>query len=179
MQLSNLLTQGKSFTSGILFLFISAKCRENFQLPGNFGVAEKAAEVNQNLYNSENNCKKVEVLSNFRFDTFYTCNDSAQPRLDAAMILVICHRGMKSFCRRLSSVQLIITLDTELSDDKGIQRRLRYQCCAATKLRASIFRCSKAVKNVCTFSFLLYAHVCITIMVLFQEVMHAEDACGL
>jgi len=29
------------------------------------------------------------------------------------------------------------------------------------------------------FSFLLYAHVCITIMVLFQEVMHAEIACGL
>jgi len=38
--------------------------------------------------------------------------------------------------------------DTELSDDKGIQRQLRYQYCAANKLRASFSRCSKAVKNV-------------------------------
>ena len=30
-----------------------------------------------------------------------------------------------------------IALDTELSDDKDIQSQLRYQCCAANKLRAS------------------------------------------
>ena len=41
-----------------------------------------------------------------------------------------------------------ILLDTELSDDKGIQRQLRYQYCAANKLRASFSRCSNAVKNV-------------------------------
>jgi len=41
-----------------------------------------------------------------------------------------------------------IVLDTELSDDKDIQRQLRYQYCAANKLRASISRCSNAVKNV-------------------------------
>jgi len=31
----------------------------------------------------------------------------------------------------------------------------------------------------CTFSFLLYPHVCITNMVEFQKVMHAKIACGL
>ena len=41
-----------------------------------------------------------------------------------------------------------ILLDTELSDDKDIQRQLRYQYCAANKLRASFSRCSNAVKNV-------------------------------
>ena len=41
-----------------------------------------------------------------------------------------------------------IVLDTELSDDKDIQRQLRYQYCAANQLRASFSRCSNAVKNV-------------------------------
>jgi len=41
-----------------------------------------------------------------------------------------------------------IVLDTELSDDKDIQRQLRYQYCAAKKLRASFSRCSYSVKNV-------------------------------
>jgi len=40
-----------------------------------------------------------------------------------------------------------IVLDTELSDDKDLQRQLRYQYCAADKLRASFSRCSNAVKN--------------------------------
>jgi len=39
-------------------------------------------------------------------------------------------------------------LDTELSDDKDIQRQLRYQYCAANKLRASFSRCKSAVKKV-------------------------------
>ena len=34
-----------------------------------------------------------------------------------------------------------IVWDTELSDDKDIQRQLRYQYCAANKLRASFSRC--------------------------------------
>ena len=46
-----------------------------------------------------------------------------------------------------------IALDTELSDDKDIQRQLRYQYCAANKLRASFSRCSNAVKNVLFRSF--------------------------
>ena len=46
-----------------------------------------------------------------------------------------------------------ILLDTELSDDKDIQRQLRYQHCAANKLRASFSRCSNAVKNVLFRSF--------------------------
>ena len=46
-----------------------------------------------------------------------------------------------------------IVLDTELSDDKDIQRQLRYQYCAANKLRASFSRCSNAVKNVLFHSF--------------------------
>ena len=46
-----------------------------------------------------------------------------------------------------------IVLDTELSDDKHIQRQLRYQYCVANKLRASFSRCSNAVKNVLFRSF--------------------------
>jgi len=46
-----------------------------------------------------------------------------------------------------------ILLDTELSDDKDIQRQLQYQYCAANKLRASFSRCSNAVKNVLFRSF--------------------------
>ena len=38
-----------------------------------------------------------------------------------------------------------ILLHTELSDDKDIPRQLRYQYCAANKLRASFSRCSNAV----------------------------------
>ena len=41
-----------------------------------------------------------------------------------------------------------ILLDTELLDDKDIQRQLQYQYCAANKLRASFSCCSNAVKNV-------------------------------
>ena len=41
-----------------------------------------------------------------------------------------------------------LILDTELSDNKDIQRQLRYQHCAANKLRVSFSRCSNAVKNV-------------------------------
>jgi len=46
-----------------------------------------------------------------------------------------------------------ILLDTELSDEKEIQRQLRYQYCAANKLRASFSRCANAVKNVLFRSF--------------------------
>jgi len=46
-----------------------------------------------------------------------------------------------------------ILLDTELSDDKDIQRQLRNQYCAANKLRAFFSRCSNAVKNVLFRSF--------------------------
>ena len=46
-----------------------------------------------------------------------------------------------------------IVLDTELSDDKVIQRQLPYQYCAANKLRASFSRCSNAVQNVLLRSF--------------------------
>jgi len=45
-------------------------------------------------------------------------------------------------------IYLGILLDTEFSDDKDIQRQLRYQYCAAKMLRASFCRCSNAVKNV-------------------------------
>ena len=44
-------------------------------------------------------------------------------------------------------------MDTEFSDDKDIERQLRYQYCAANKLRASFPRCSNAVKNVLFRSF--------------------------
>jgi len=41
-----------------------------------------------------------------------------------------------------------IVLDTELPDDKDIQRQLRYQYCASSMLRASFSQCTNAVKNV-------------------------------
>jgi len=52
-----------------------------------------------------------------------------------------------------------IVLNTELSNDKNIQRQLRYQYCAANKLRASLSRCSNAVENVlfCSFCTPMYA----------------------
>ena len=52
-----------------------------------------------------------------------------------------------------------IVLDTELSDDKDIQRQLRYKYCVANKLRASFSRSSNAVKNVlfCSFCTPMYA----------------------
>ena len=46
-----------------------------------------------------------------------------------------------------------IVLDIELSDDKEIQRQIRYQYEAVNKLRASFSRCSNAVKNVLFRSF--------------------------
>ena len=69
-------------------------------------------------------------------------------------------------------------LNTELSDDKDIQRQLRLKYCAkkqAASLFFPMFKCSQK----CTNPFLLYAHVCITNMVEFQKVMHAKIACGL
>jgi len=49
-----------------------------------------------------------------------------------------------------------IVLDTELSDDKDIQRQLRYQYCAANKLRASFSRFSNPVKKVLFRSFCMH-----------------------
>jgi len=46
-----------------------------------------------------------------------------------------------------------ILLDNELSHHKDIQKQLRYQYCAANKLRAFFSRCSNAVKNVLFRSF--------------------------
>ena len=46
-----------------------------------------------------------------------------------------------------------IVLDTEVSDNKDIQRQLQYQYFAANKLRASFSRCSNLVKNVLSRSF--------------------------
>jgi len=54
-------------------------------------------------------------------------------------------------------------LDTELPDDKDIQRQLRYKYLQETSCEPLLpmFQCSYK----CTFSFLLYVHVCITIVV--------------
>jgi len=64
-----------------------------------------------------------------------------------------------------------IVSDTELSDDKDIQRQLRYQYCAANKLRASISRCSNAVKTVLFRSFVLPC------MILNYGVISGSHAC--
>ena len=57
-----------------------------------------------------------------------------------------------------------IVLDTELSDDKDIQRQLRYQYCAANKLRAS-FPVVQMELNTYFFVPFVRPHVCISIMV--------------
>ena len=46
-----------------------------------------------------------------------------------------------------------IVVDAELADDKDIMRQLRYQYCAANKLRSSFSRCTVDVKNVLFRSF--------------------------
>jgi len=66
------------------------------------------------------------------------------------LLLKLCGQNIKSADHYK---YLGIVLDTELSDDKDIQRQLRYQYCAANKLRASFPRCSNAVKNVLFRSF--------------------------
>ena len=66
---------------------------------------------------------------------------------------------------------LWIVLDTELSDDKDIQRQLRYQYCASNKLRASFSRCSNAVK---TYFFVPFVRPC---MHLNYGVISGNHAC--
>jgi len=74
----------------------------------------------------------------------------------ATPLLTLCGQNVKSADHYR---YLGIVLDTELSDDKDIQRQLRYQYCAANKLRAFFPRFWKAVKNVlfCSFGTLMYA----------------------
>ena len=55
-------------------------------------------------------------------------------------LLTLCGQNVKSADHYK---YLGIVLDTELSDDKDIQRHLQYQYCAANKQRVSFFQCSK------------------------------------
>ena len=64
-----------------------------------------------------------------------------------------------------------ILLDTELSDDKDIQRHLQHQYCAANKLQASFSRCSNAVK---TYFFVPFVRAC---MHLNYDVISGSHAC--
>jgi len=66
-----------------------------------------------------------------------------------------------------------IVLDTDLSDDKGIGRQLRYQCCAVNKLRAFFPDIQMQFKTY--LFFLLHVRVCIIIL----AVIRAEISCGL
>ena len=59
--------------------------------------------------------------------------------------------------RKILAAPLIV-LDTELSDDKDIQRQVQYQYCAANKLWASFSSRSNAVKNVLFHSFCTPMH---------------------
>ena len=72
-----------------------------------------------------------------------------------------------------------IILDAELSDDKGIQRQMRYQYCAANKLRDSFSRCSNAVKNVLFRSFCtpMYAikAICLATWANYGNCQHVND----
>ena len=68
-----------------------------------------------------------------------------------------------------------IVLDDELSDDKDIQRQLRYQYCAANKLRASFSRCWNAVNHVLFRSFCSSTYA----SRLWRDIRKAEIACDL
>jgi len=68
-------------------------------------------------------------------------------------LLTLGGQNVKSVCKYLG-----IVLDTEFSDDKDIQRQLRYEYCTANKLRASFSRCSNAVENVLFHSFCTPMH---------------------
>jgi len=70
-------------------------------------------------------------------------------------------------------------LDTELSDDKDIQRQLRYQYCAANKLRASFSRCWNAVKNVVFRSFCMLMYASELWCNFRKSCMQREIACGI
>jgi len=99
-------------------------------------VCQAYAESHGNIFN----CKKT-VCMTFK---------AKSARSTATPVLKLCGQYVNSVDQYK---YLGILLDTELSDDKGIQRQLRYQYCAANKLRASFSRCSNAVKNVCFRSF--------------------------
>ena len=71
-----------------------------------------------------------------------------------------------------------ILLDTELSDDKDIQRQLRNQYCAANKLRAFFSRCSNAVKNVLFRSFCYFVRPCMHLNYGVTSGSHACRDCG-
>ena len=68
-----------------------------------------------------------------------------------------------------------IVLDIEFSEDKDILRQPFYLYYAVNKLRAFLRMFERSEK--CTFSFLLYVHVRVTIMVLLG--IHPQIACGL
>ena len=65
-------------------------------------------------------------------------------------LLTLCGQNVKSVNQYK---YLGIVLHNALSDDKDLQKQLRYQYCAANKMRASFSRCSNAVKNVLFRSF--------------------------
>jgi len=86
----------------------------------------------------------------------FNCNKTKNSKSTATPLLKLGGQYAKSVDQYK---YLGIVLDTELSDDKDIQRQLRYQYCAANKLRASFSRCSNPVKNVlyCSFCTPMYA----------------------
>jgi len=71
-------------------------------------------------------------------------------------------------------IYLGIVLDTELSDDKDIQRQLQNQYCAANKLRASFSRCS----NVKTYFFVPFVRPCMHLNCGVISGSHACKDCG-
>ena len=67
---------------------------------------------------------------------------------NSTVIPLLTLRGQNLKCFFNCYKYLGVILDTELSDDKDIQRQLRYQYCATNKQWAYFCRCSDAVKNV-------------------------------
>jgi len=120
-------------------------------------------DLSNELNNIKAECYICEVLLNhlmFADDIYgiiFNCNKTVSMTFKAKSAKSTATLLLKLDCQYVKSVEqykyLGIVWDTELLDDKDIQRQLRYQYCATNKLRAFFSRCSSAVKNVLFRSF--------------------------
>ena len=121
-----------------------------------------ATEVHLQSYQTYSNCPRLILIQTAQayaesHGIIFNCNKTVCMTFKAKSARSIATPVLKLGGQYVNSVDqykyLGILLDIELSDDKDIQRQLRYQYCAANKLRASFSFCSNAVKNVLFRSF--------------------------
>ena len=83
----------------------------------------------------------ISVLTGCTTTTIRTMQDIHNPKNTVTPLLTLDGENVNfNYYKHLG-----IVLDTDLSDDKGIGRQLRYQCCAVNKLRAFFSRYPNAV----------------------------------